>query len=166
MITRLSSRPQIGLGPHTITKPFITIFFCFTFIVKFVKHCFYAYAKWLMPGFAIMSNYRHCPSCKKPQQAGKKLDLWRLPEILVIHLKRFSYSRFFKNKLETFVDFPIEDLDLSAYIRWKNIQLPNRYMLYAISNHYGGMCGGHYTAFVRVSFLLLPSQVMHILLFG
>ncbi|MED6106190.1 hypothetical protein PIB30_002642 [Stylosanthes scabra] len=53
----------------------------------------------------------YCPTCKKPQQASKKLDLWRLPEILVVHLKRFSYSRYLKNKLETFVDFPINDLD-------------------------------------------------------
>ncbi|XP_010247842.1 PREDICTED: ubiquitin carboxyl-terminal hydrolase 8 [Nelumbo nucifera] len=91
----------------------------------------------------------YCPSCKKHRQASKKLDLWRLPEILVIHLKRFSYSRFLKNKLETFVDFPICDLDLSSYIAYKNIKLSNRYMLYAVSNHYGSMGGGHYTAFVH-----------------
>uniref|UniRef100_A0A453BM34 USP domain-containing protein n=1 Tax=Aegilops tauschii subsp. strangulata TaxID=200361 RepID=A0A453BM34_AEGTS len=29
----------------------------------------------------------YCPCCKKHQQAMKKLDLWRLPEVLVIHLK-------------------------------------------------------------------------------
>ncbi|KAJ4978971.1 hypothetical protein NE237_009751 [Protea cynaroides] len=91
----------------------------------------------------------YCPGCKKHRQASKKLDLWRLPEILVIHLKRFSYSRFMKNKLETFVNFPIHDLDLSTYIAHDNSQLSNRYMLYAISNHYGGMGGGHYTAFVH-----------------
>ncbi|KAL5999269.1 hypothetical protein ACLOJK_040719 [Asimina triloba] len=45
---------------------------------------------------------RYCPKCKTHRQATKKLDLWRLPEILVIHLKRFSYSHFMKNKLETF----------------------------------------------------------------
>ncbi|XP_042511802.1 ubiquitin carboxyl-terminal hydrolase 8-like [Macadamia integrifolia] len=91
----------------------------------------------------------YCPGCKKPQQASKKLDLWRLPEIFVIHLKRFSYSRFLKNKLETYVDFPIHDLDLSTYISHNNIHSSNRYMLYAVSNHYGGMGGGHYTAFVH-----------------
>ncbi|XP_021892460.1 ubiquitin carboxyl-terminal hydrolase 8-like isoform X2 [Carica papaya] len=90
----------------------------------------------------------YCPNCKKHRQAIKKLDLWRLPEILVIHLKRFSYSRFFKNKLETFVDFPVDDLDLSGYITHKNRQSSNHYMLYAMSNHYGGMGGGHYTASV------------------
>ncbi|XP_014496181.1 ubiquitin carboxyl-terminal hydrolase 8 [Vigna radiata var. radiata] len=91
----------------------------------------------------------YCPNCKKPQQATKKLDLWRLPEILVVHLKRFSYSRYLKNKLETFVDFPINNLDLSTYVAYGNSQSTNRYVLYAISCHYGGLGGGHYTAFVR-----------------
>ncbi|KAB2066169.1 hypothetical protein ES319_A09G140900v1 [Gossypium barbadense] len=90
----------------------------------------------------------YCPRCKKHQQAIKKLDLWRLPEILVIHLKRFSYSRFFKNKLETYVDFPIHDLNLSNYISHIDNQLSNCYQLYAVTNHYGGMGGGHYTAFI------------------
>ncbi|KAH0994302.1 hypothetical protein GBA52_018166, partial [Prunus armeniaca] len=66
-----------------------------------------------------------------------KLDLWRLPEILVIHLKLFSYSRCFKNKLETYVDFPDDNLDLPTYISYRSDQLCNRYMLYAVSNHYG-----------------------------
>ncbi|XP_058105702.1 ubiquitin carboxyl-terminal hydrolase 8-like isoform X1 [Magnolia sinica] len=91
----------------------------------------------------------YCPCCKMHRQASKKLDLWRLPEILVIHLKRFSYSRFMKNKLEAFVDFPIRDLDLSNYIPCKNGQSLNCYELYALSNHYGGMGGGHYTAYVN-----------------
>lgn len=56
-----------------------------------------------------------------------------------------------KNKLETFVDFPITDLDLSTYIPHRKGQSSNCYMLYAASNHYGSMGGGHYTAFVRVS---------------
>ncbi|KAL1827782.1 hypothetical protein ACET3Z_006194 [Daucus carota] len=91
----------------------------------------------------------YCPVCKKHCQASKKLDLWRLPEILIIHLKRFSYNRFLKNKLETYVDFPVHDLDLSPYISFKNGDSSNCYMLYAISNHYGSMGGGHYTAFIH-----------------
>ncbi|XP_021892633.1 ubiquitin carboxyl-terminal hydrolase 8 isoform X1 [Carica papaya] len=91
----------------------------------------------------------YCPGCKTHRQAVKKLDLWRLPEILVIHLKRFSYSRFLKNKLETYVDFPADDLDLSPYVTQWNCQSSARYMLYAVSNHYGSMGGGHYTAFVH-----------------
>ncbi|PON42083.1 Ubiquitinyl hydrolase [Parasponia andersonii] len=95
------------------------------------------------------ANMWYCPSCQKHQQASKKLDLWTLPDILVIHLKRFSYTRFLNTKLETYVDFPIDDLDFSAYVNWKNSQLSNQYSLYAISNHYGSTGGGHYTSFIR-----------------
>lgn len=56
-----------------------------------------------------------------------------------------------KNKLETYVDFPTHDLDLSSYMAYKDGKSSYRYMLYAISNHYGSMGGGHYTAFVHVS---------------
>ncbi|KAI2566748.1 USP15 isoform 4, partial [Pan troglodytes] len=42
------------------------------------------------------------------QQATKKLDLWSLPPVLVVHLKRFSYSRYMRDKLDTLVDFPIK----------------------------------------------------------
>ncbi|KAJ9554852.1 hypothetical protein OSB04_009466 [Centaurea solstitialis] len=91
----------------------------------------------------------YCPKCLKHRQASKKLDLWRLPEILIIHLKRFSYNQFLKDKLETFVDFPIVDFDLSDYTVHKEGQSSFRYELYAVSNHYGGLGGGHYTAFVQ-----------------
>ncbi|KAL9271655.1 Ubiquitin carboxyl-terminal hydrolase 5-like protein [Drosera capensis] len=80
-----------------------------------------------------------CPRCKERRQASKKLDLWRLPEVLVIHLKRFSYSRSMKHKLETFVNFPIHDLELTNYVTNKNNSRRQPYELYALINHYGGM---------------------------
>ncbi|XP_058770669.1 ubiquitin carboxyl-terminal hydrolase 9-like [Vicia villosa] len=91
----------------------------------------------------------YCPQCKEHRQATKKLDLWKLPEILVFHLKRFSYSRYLKNKLDTFVNFPIHNLDLTKYVKNKEGQ-PYVYNLYAISNHYGGLGGGHYTAYAKL----------------
>lgn len=109
-------------------------------------------------------NFRYCPKCKEHRQASKKLDLWRLPEILVIHLKRFSYNRTFKNKLETFVDFPIEEFDLSTYTVHKSGNVSHRYTLYAISNHYGGLGGGHYTAFVQVSYASILTYVHYVYL--
>ncbi|KHN04992.1 ubiquitin carboxyl-terminal hydrolase 9-like [Glycine soja] len=91
----------------------------------------------------------YCPRCKEHRQATKKLDLWKLPEILVFHLKRFSYSRYLKNKLDTFVNFPIHNLDLTKYVKSKDG--PSYvYDLYAISNHYGGLGGGHYTAYCKL----------------
>jgi len=46
-------------------------------------------------------------------------------------------------KLETFVNFPIHDFDLTTYVANKN---NSRRQL-----HYGGMGGGHYTAHIKVS---------------
>lgn len=71
--------------------------------------------------------------------------------MLVIHLKRFSYSRSMKHKLETFVNFPIHDLDLTSYVANKNSTRRQLYELYALTNHYGGMGSGHYTAHIKVS---------------
>ncbi|KAI3781720.1 hypothetical protein L2E82_11743 [Cichorium intybus] len=92
----------------------------------------------------------YCPQCKERRQASKKLDLWRLPEVLVIHLKRFSYSRSMKHKLETFVNFPIHDFDLTKYVANKNNSSRQVYELYALTNHYGGMGSGHYTAYIKL----------------
>ncbi|CAN6311507.1 unnamed protein product [Urochloa humidicola] len=93
----------------------------------------------------------YCPGCKEHRQASKKLDLWRLPEILVVHLKRFSYSRYMKNKLDTFVNFPIHDLNMSKYVKQtsRDAQQP-MYELYAVINHYGGLGGGHYSAYAKL----------------
>ncbi|XP_061495842.1 ubiquitin carboxyl-terminal hydrolase 15 isoform X2 [Rhineura floridana] len=90
----------------------------------------------------------YCPNCKEHQQATKKLDLWSLPPVLVVHLKRFSYSRYMRDKLDTLVDFPINDLDMSEFLINPNAG-PCCYNLIAVSNHYGGMGGGHYTAFAK-----------------
>ncbi|CAL1578173.1 unnamed protein product [Knipowitschia caucasica] len=93
-----------------------------------------------------MCVFRYCPTCKKHQQATKKFDLWSLPRILVVHLKRFSYNRCWRDKLDTVVDFPIRDLNMSEFVCDPKAG-PYVYDLIAVSNHYGGMGGGHYTAY-------------------
>ena len=54
------------------------------------------------------SSPRYCPHCKEHKQAYKQFDLWKLPEILVIHLKRFTYNRYWRDKLDVLVDFPVQ----------------------------------------------------------
>ncbi|XP_051544645.1 ubiquitin carboxyl-terminal hydrolase 15-like isoform X4 [Myxocyprinus asiaticus] len=90
----------------------------------------------------------YCPNCKQHQQATKKLDLWSLPPVLVVHLKRFSYSRYMRDKLDSLVYFPLRDLNMSEFLINPNAG-PCCYDLIAVSNHYGGMGGGHYTAFAK-----------------
>ncbi len=114
------------------------------------------------------SDTWYCSKCKDHVRAVKKLDLWHLPPVLVIHLKRFSYSRYSRDKLDTHIDFPLQQLDLSGFIPRsghvapKKVKLSNArdraslkqedpvYDLYAVSNHFGGMGGGHYTAFCQM----------------
>lgn len=91
----------------------------------------------------------YCSKCKEFQQATKKFDLWTVPPILVIHLKRFSYkNRHWREKLETLVEFPLQSLDLTRYVLGPNAEVAI-YDLYAVSNHYGSLGGGHYTAFAQ-----------------
>lgn len=91
----------------------------------------------------------YCPRCKKHQRASKKFDIWRLPEILVVHLKRFSQLRRWGNKIDTFVDFPISGLDFTDRVLSSKEAIGEGqkerliYDLYAVDNHYGGMGGGH-----------------------
>jgi len=91
----------------------------------------------------------YCSKCQVHVQATKKFDLWKLPPVLVIHLKRFSYrNRFFRDRLDTLVDFPLKDLNLDQHtINPEERHI--RYDLFAISNHYGSMSGGHYTAYAK-----------------
>lgn len=100
----------------------------------------------------------NCPRCKKSQAASKAITLSRLPDILVVHLKRFAHTGgvWGSNKLGTHVTFPSE-LDLSSFCIISNnggsndhsSSNNNRYRLYAVANHYGSLKGGHYTSYVK-----------------
>ncbi|KAI5619161.1 ubiquitin carboxyl-terminal hydrolase 43 [Silurus asotus] len=110
-----------------------------------------------------------CPHCKQLQQGMVQMSLWTLPDILILHLKRFRQVGERRNKLSTLVRFPLTALDMAPHMvkrsnctrlpsTWKQ-QLHQRtdhpedflYDLYAVCNHHGGMHGGHYTAFCRNS---------------
>eukprot|EP00050_Salpingoeca_kvevrii_P000396 m.147519 g.147519 ORF g.147519 m.147519 type:complete len:890 (-) comp10104_c1_seq8:1707-4376(-) len=91
-------------------------------------------------------NAWRCSGCKEEVLAQKQLALWRLPEILIIHLKRFSYTSYYRDKISCFIDFPIQGLDLSAAVESEKHAGEYIYDLYAVSNHMGGYGGGHYTA--------------------
>ena len=86
----------------------------------------------------------YCPVCKDHVEATKKFDIWKVPDILVVHLKRFQFSQYSRDKIDRFIDFPIEDLDMSPYVHCHDGSL--KYDLFAISDHFGGLGGGHYTA--------------------
>lgn len=91
-----------------------------------------------------------CPHCKKPVCARKKMDISRLPPVLIIHLKRFDWNQTFRSKITTPVDFPLSNLDLRRWHSGDEVShVSALYDLFAVSNHYGGTGGGHYTANVK-----------------
>jgi ubiquitin carboxyl-terminal hydrolase 4/11/15 len=90
-------------------------------------------------------NAWYCSRCKELRRATKTLDVWTVPDILIIHLKRFSGFRSFRDKIEDHIDFPVEGLDLSGKVGFPEGK-DLTYDLFAVDNHYGGLGGGHYTA--------------------
>nr|CCA13990.1 ubiquitinspecific protease putative [Albugo laibachii Nc14] len=61
-------------------------------------------------------NEAYCGRCKALRPANKTMDFWRLPPILVIHLKRFCYTQVSRRKLYHFVDFPLTGLDMTKFV--------------------------------------------------
>ncbi|XP_075818177.1 ubiquitin carboxyl-terminal hydrolase 8 [Microtus pennsylvanicus] len=94
------------------------------------------------------NNRFYCSHCRARRDSLKKIEIWKLPPVLLVHLKRFSYDGRWKQKLQTSVDFPLENLDLSQYVIGPKNSL-KKYNLFSVSNHYGGLDGGHYTAYCK-----------------
>ena len=99
-------------------------------------------------------NSWYCSKCKKNQEAFKKLEIYRAPNILIVQLKRFDcktenvYEGLIKNKKnESLVNFPLTNLDISKFVVEENSRKDCVYDLCAISQHYGLLSSGHYTAF-------------------
>ncbi|XP_076457355.1 ubiquitin carboxyl-terminal hydrolase 2-like [Babylonia areolata] len=87
-----------------------------------------------------------CSKCKARRSCTKSFSIQRFPQILVIHLKRFSQERYGR-KLTSMVDFPVKGLNLSDYSSDGAQKVT--YDLYAVSEHSGGVHSGHYTAICK-----------------
>lgn len=62
-------------------------------------------------------NKWFCPHCKKRTKLTKKLTITRLPQVLIVHFKRFKISPTGQfSKLDTFIKYPVNQvLDLTSY---------------------------------------------------
>jgi ubiquitin C-terminal hydrolase len=89
-------------------------------------------------------NAWYCEEKEKKINIKKKIQLWSLPNILVIDFKRFNNQ---SKKNQILITFP-NDLDLSKYvIGYKPDSY--KYQLYGVCNHSGSVLGGHYTSFIK-----------------
>ncbi|RDD43932.1 Ubiquitin carboxyl-terminal hydrolase 43 [Trichoplax sp. H2] len=108
----------------------------------------------------------NCSACHKVQRGiTKTLSMWTLPEVMIVHLKRFKQIGAHFTKLHDIVSFPIVGLDMSDFIgrpdsddmhsygSYRNQRdfrhQSSIYDLYAVCNHHGNMGSGHYTACCR-----------------
>jgi ubiquitin C-terminal hydrolase len=90
----------------------------------------------------INDNKWECTTCKVKVNTTKEIKFWSLPPILTFQMKRFSYTR---GKNNTFINFPLDNLDMSAYIHSQNADNTNYvYKLQSVINHIGNMQNGHY----------------------
>lgn len=93
-------------------------------------------------------NKWYCPSCKEHVRAKVHYEIYSTPPILIVHLKRFKAN----HKIDTFIDYPVNDLDMGKYIIGPKKHKNNKYDLFAVAHHYGGMGGGHYVASAKNPF--------------
>ena len=90
-------------------------------------------------------NEWKCGNCHKKVNITKKFSIFYVPKLLIICLKRFAKSGYGYGKDDTHINFPIENLDMGKYICGPDKDY-SKYDLFAVSQHYGGCGGGHYTA--------------------
>lgn len=104
-------------------------------------------------------NAWYCRMCKGHVTAKKELQLWTLPKVLIIGLKRFAtrgggeftQGALYRSKIDDFVDFPINGLDLTEFCESSSGERKESlvYDLFGVCNHFGRMGFGHYTSYVR-----------------
>jgi len=117
----------------------------------------------------------YCSKCKEHRDATLKTEIWRLPPVLVVHLKRFHFTQYSRRKLHNLVKFPVDDLDMSKYMAKETAEPTDaegaegkgdggegggflsvedgrsvgNYELYAVVHHLGAMSAGHYVSSVK-----------------
>ena len=97
-------------------------------------------------------NAWYCSSCKSHQEAFKRLEIYKPPNFLIVQFKRFKIKThsavmgmIANKKNDVLIEYPVEGLDLREYV--VGIEKEDAiYDLVGISQHYGGLSSGHYTA--------------------
>ena len=107
-----------------------------------LHHCLYRYTRG-----NFVKDWT-CPSCCKTNDVYMRLDYWRLPPVIIFHLKRFSFSGTTSQKIDTRVSFTLHDLDLSQLATGPYSDSHSMvYDLIGVVEHHGGQNSGHYTAY-------------------
>ncbi|CAA2988464.1 U4 tri-snRNP-associated 2-like [Olea europaea subsp. europaea] len=89
----------------------------------------------------------------RPRLARMRYRVTKLPQYLILHMRRFTKNNFFVEKNPTLVNFPVKNLELKDYIPLpapgENKKLRSKYDLIANIVHDGKPGEGSYRAFVQ-----------------
>ena len=104
----------------------------------------------------LLENEMRCKKCSDLTPHIKRLEIFIPPPVLIIQLKRFRQTGVVWRKIQTSVDFPVRNLDTSAFVTdlrlLKDMGIESKYNLHGTINHYGSMSAGHYTSCARNPF--------------
>ncbi|CAF4224545.1 unnamed protein product [Rotaria socialis] len=90
-----------------------------------------------------------CSECQRLCNGKKQLEIYKLPKILIIQLKRFQLNHEFNwIKNDTLVLYPADNLSLQQSCPSSSSQQA-LYTLYSVISHQGSLNDGHYTTFCR-----------------
>ena len=101
-----------------------------------------------------------CEKCKKKTLFKKIMEIERLPQYLVLVLKRFKYILTNSIKIKNLIQFPLEDLPLQNYVSQKNINY--KYNLFGVINHSGNLEWGHYNSIFKINDYWLSFDDSHV----
>lgn len=99
-----------------------------------------------------------CEKCKE-NKMSIQVDIWRVPDILILNFKRFAFEQGIFDKIDQPISIPFYAFDISQWVKGVEISggltlsttaLQNAYDLYAIILHSGGIAGGHYTSLIKI----------------
>ena len=98
-------------------------------------------------------NMWFCPMCQDNKSVEKFIRIKELPTTLIVHLKRFAFHGSQGDKIDAPVHFPFSSADFSSYVFSSPgdnsvVQVPE-YDLISCVCHFGGLHGGHYTAYSK-----------------
>lgn len=98
----------------------------------------------------------YCSNCQQKQRSTRRFWIRKLPDVLCLHLKRFRYNNFLRTKIDDYIQFPIQGLDMKRFVMTNKHETrgsssgPTTFDLVAFIEHHGsGVGSGHYTAYCR-----------------
>lgn len=92
-----------------------------------------------------------CEQCKVKTDCLKRMSIKQLPEVLVVHLKRFRHD-WGSTKVGKLVSFPVtSELDLTPFVELaqEGGNPLSRYQVTAIVQHIGSIGSGHYVSYCK-----------------